>query len=93
MLTFLSLAAFCFSIIVCTGAELGREGAGIMAACINGNGVMSGHTDPGPKIARALIGEFSTETQEPEVGQRRPEQKIIDYGARVNSSKGKVDNA
>ena len=47
-------------IIVCTGAELDREGGGIMAACINGNGVMIGQTDPGPKIARALIGEFST---------------------------------
>ena len=38
------------AIIVCTGAELGREGGGVMAACINGNGVMSGHTDPAPRL-------------------------------------------
>ena len=82
-------------IIVCTGAELDREGGGIMAACINGNGVMIGQTDPGPKIARAGAGvgfNWGILHKRPEVGQRGPAQKIIDYGARVNSSKGKVDN-
>ena len=68
-----------------------------MAACINGNGVMTGQTDPGPKIAGAGAGVgfnwgILLCAREPEVGQRGPEHKIIDYGARVNSSKGKVDN-
>ena len=41
-----------------------------------------------------IIGEFSTRPDKgsSKVGQRRPKQKIIDYGAGVNSSKGKVDN-
>ena len=80
-------------IIVCTGAELAREGGGIMAACINGNGVMTGQTDPGPKIAGVGFNwGILLWAREPEVGQRGPAHKIIDYGARVNSSKGKVDN-
>ena len=65
-------------IIVCTGAELDKEGGGIMAACINGNGVMIGQTDPGPKIARtawALIGDFSTRDQRSARGD--PHRKLL----------------
>ena len=67
-------------IIVCTGAELDREGGGIMAACINGNGVMIGQTDPGPKIARAGAGvgfNWGILHKRPEVGQRGPHRKLL----------------
>ena len=78
LLTFLSLAASCLSIIVCTGAELDREGGGIMAACINGNGVMIGQTDPGPKIAGVGFN-WGILHKSPEVGQSRgdPHTKLL----------------
>ena len=48
-----------------------------MAACINGNGVMSGHTDPGPKIARALIGEFSSVLESQRSARGDPHTKLL----------------
>ena len=77
LLSLLGCLLLLLAIIVCTGAELGREGGGVMAACINGNGVMSGHTDPGPKIARALIGEFST--RDPRARGRPEETRTENY--------------
>ena len=53
-----------------------------MAACINGNGVMTGQTDPGPKIAGAGAGVgfnwgILLCAREPEVGQRGPAHKLL----------------